>query len=120
MSDFNERFGPFYTVTSVAAWRKCDEAEVLRDIDSGALLAFEFTDGVTALPARQFNEAAEALPGLPAVTRALDDQDPVAIALFLFTAAEAFSGRTGADWLREGRLTDVLDVAEKTFRSLRS
>lgn len=120
MSDFQERFGPFYTVASVAAWRKCDEAEVLRDIDRGALLAFVFTDGVTGLPARQFNEAAEALPGLPAVTRALDDQDPIAIALFLFTAAEAFDGRTGADWLWDGRLTDVLDVAEKTYRSFRS
>lgn len=117
MSDFNERLGPFYTVEGVARWRHSDEEEVRRDIDRGVLL--ESADGAIALPARQLSAAGDPLPGLASLVEVVGSCSPVGFALILFTRSEPFDGRTAAEWLREGRVAEVLDIARRAFGPLR-
>lgn len=118
MSDFHERLGPFYTVEGVAKWRHCDEEEVRRDIDQRVLLGIVLGDGVIALPARQFNDSGDPLPGLASLFEVVGHCDPVGVALILFTRSEPFDGQTAAEWLREGRVGEVLDIVRRAFGPL--
>lgn len=116
---FNERVGPLYTVDSVARLLNCTEQEVRADIRDRILLAIELADGVTGLPARQFDENGLPLPGLPEVSATLDPNgtDPLAVALLLFTASDHWDGGTAAELMRAGRLDQVVSAADRVHRS---
>jgi hypothetical protein len=105
---------------STASLRHCSEAEIQRDIERGDILALTLADGVVAIPARQFDDAGRALPGLALVAREVGRDDPLMVALFLLTPSMVFERRTGADWLRDDRVEDVLAIARRAFRPLRS
>lgn len=116
---FNEHIGPIYSVDSVARLLNRTEDEVRADIRDRILLAIQLADGVTALPARQFDETGSPLPGLPEVSATLDPKgtDPLAVALLLFTASDYWDGGTAAEFMRAGRLDEVVSVAERIHRS---
>lgn len=117
---FNERVGPLYTVDSAARLLNRSEQEVRADVRDRILLAIELADGVMALPARQFDENGLPLPGLPEVSATLDPKgtDPLAVALFLFTASEHWDGGTAAEFMRAGRQEEVVSSAARIHRSL--
>jgi hypothetical protein len=118
--DFNERFGPFYSVESTARLLKCTEQEVRAAIRDRTLLAIRFADGVTGLPTRQFDEDVHPLPGLQQLAVILDPMgnDPLAGALVVFTPSEFWGGGTAAEWMRDGRLEEALAAARRARRSL--
>lgn len=117
---FKERIGPLYTVASTARLLNRTEVEVRADIRHRILLAIELADRVLALPERQFDENRLPLPGLPEVSAALDPEgtDPLAIALLLFTTADHWGGGTAAEFMRAGRLEEVVSAADRVHRSL--
>lgn len=117
---FRERVGPIYTVDSVARLLNCTEEEVRTGIRNRTLLAIQLADGVTALPARQFDENGLPLPGLRELSTTLDPKgtDPLAVALILFTKSDYWDGATTAEVMRAGRLDEVVSAAERIHRSL--
>jgi hypothetical protein len=116
---FRERVGPIYSVDSVARLLDCTEEEVRAGIRDRILLAIQLADGVTALPARQFDEAGSPLPGLRELSTTLDPEgtDPLSVALLLFTRSEYWGGGTTAEVMRAGRVSEVVSVAERIHRS---
>ena len=116
---FNERVGPLYSVESVARLLNRTEQEVQDDIRDRILLAIQLADGVTALPARQFDEAGLPLPGLRELSTTLDPKgtDPLSVALILFTRSDYWGGATTSDVMRAGRVDEVVSVAERIRRS---
>lgn len=117
---FNERVGPLYTVESVARLLNRTEQEVRADIRDRVLLAIRLADGVTALPARQFDEYGLSLPGLPEVSAALDPggTDALSVAILLFAVSDHWDGGTAAEFMRAGRLGEVVSAAERIHRAL--
>lgn len=117
---FRERVGPIYSVDSVARLLNCTEEEVLAGVRDRILLAIQLADGVTALPARQFDDAGLPLPGLRELSNTLDPEgtNPVSVALILFTKSDYWGGATTAEVMRAGRIDEVVAVAERIHRSL--
>ena len=98
----------------------CTEKEVLAGIRDRTLLAIQLADGVTALPARQFDDNGLPLPGLRELSTALDPEgtNPLSVALILFTKSDYWDGATTAEVMRAGRIDEVVSVAERIHRSL--
>lgn len=117
---FRERVGPIYSVCSVARMLNCTEEDVQADIRGRILLAIRLADGVTALPARQFDDNGLPLPGLRELSTALDPEgtNPLSVALILFTKSDYWDGATTAEVMRAGRIDEVVSVAERIHRSL--
>ena len=110
---WDESVGPFYDAAGVMRLRRMSR-QALRGLESTRdVLVVRTTDGVQLYPSFQFTEDGTSLPSLRDVIVLVDpgNQDPWGAALWLNARSEELDFSTPAEALRDGRRSDVIDLA---------